>query len=214
MTSGGILDGTKNLVKLNEEDLDMSDQKRVEDILTKSQALLTGHFLLTSGRHADQYMQCAKVQQYPSELETIAKVIAAGFAGDKIDIVVSPAMGGIVIGYELARQLGAKSIFTERVDGKMELRRGFEIPKGANVIICEDVTTTGQSTREVIEVAKACGANIVGVGVMVDRTGGKLDLGVKFVSAYSRDIASYTAEECPLCKEGLPLEKPGSRAIV
>ena len=190
----------------------MSMQNNVEEILKQSQALLDGHFLLTSGRHAGQYMQCARVQQYPDRLEAIAKIIAEGFSGDRVDIVIAPAIGGIVIGYELARQLGAKSIFTERVDGKMELRRGFDIPKGARVIIAEDVITTGLSTKEVIDVAAAYGAEIVGVGVMVDRTGGNADLGAKIVSAYSRQISSYLPEECPICAQGeLPLIKPGSR---
>ncbi|MCL2580175.1 MAG: orotate phosphoribosyltransferase [Oscillospiraceae bacterium] len=192
----------------------MADYKKAEEILIESQALLTGHFLLTSGRHAGQYMQCARVQQYPDRLTWMAKPIAEGFAGDQIDIVVGPAIGGIVIGYELARQLGAKSVFTERADGKMELRRGFEIPKGAKVIVAEDVVTTGLSTKEVIEVCKQYGADVVGVGVMVDRTGGKLDFGVKFVSAYAREIASYTPEDCPICKAGeIALVKPGSRQL-
>ena len=187
-------------------------QAKAQEILTQSQALLNGHFLLTSGRHAGQYMQCAKVQQHPQQLEAMAKIIAEGFAGDEVDIVIAPAIGGIVIGYELARQLGCKSIFTERVDGKVELRRGFEIPKGARVVIAEDVVTTGLSTQEVIDLALAQGAQIVGVGVMVDRTGGNLPLDTKVVAAYSKAIISYTPGECPLCKQGdLPLVKPGSR---
>ena len=184
----------------------------VEQILVDCQALLTGHFLLSSGRHAGQYMQCAKVQQYPQKLETIVKLLAGGFAGVQADIVVAPAIGGIVVGYELARQLGIKSIFTERVDGKVELRRGFELPAGARVIVAEDVITTGLSTREVVEAVHAHSAVLVGVGVMVDRTGGKLEFGqAKVVSAYSKEIISYPPEDCPLCKQNLPLVKPGSR---
>ena len=192
----------------------MSNQKRAEEILVACGALLTGHFLLTSGRHAGQYMQCAKVQQYPDRLEWMAKSIAEGFDGESVDFVVAPAIGGIVIGYELARQLGARSVFTERVDGKVELRRGFEIPKGARVIVAEDVITTGLSTKEVIDLATECGAQVVGVGVMVDRTGGNLSLGVKVVSAYSKEIASYPADACPLCQAGGPPPvKPGSRQM-
>ncbi|MCL2404179.1 MAG: orotate phosphoribosyltransferase [Defluviitaleaceae bacterium] len=186
---------------------------QVEKILTETGALLNGHFKLTSGRHGAQYMQCAKVLQYPEHTAYIAQVMADGFKGEEVDIVLAPAIGGIVIGYELARALGAKSMFTEREDGKMTLRRGFEIPKGARVIIAEDVVTTGGSTREVMAIAKEHGADIVGVCIMVDRTGGQLDLGVKLVSAYSKAIASYEPDECPLCKEGLPIVKPGSRNI-
>jgi len=185
----------------------------VEKILVDTGALLNGHFKLTSGRHGAQYMQCAKVLQYPEHTAYIAKVMADGFKGEEIDIVLAPAVGGIVIGYELARALGAKSLFTEREDGKMTLRRGFAIPKGARVLIAEDVVTTGGSTREVMAIAKEHGAEIVGACSMVDRTGGELDLGVKFVSAYSKAMASYDPAECPLCKEGQPIVKPGSRNI-
>ena len=186
---------------------------KVEQILTETGALLTGHFKLTSGRHGAQYMQCAKVMQYPQHTAYIAQVIADGFKGEEIDIVLAPAVGGIIMGYELARALGAKSIFAEREDGKMTLRRGFEIPKGAKVLIAEDVVTTGGSTREVMAIAEEHGANIVGTCSMVDRTGGALDLGVKFVAAYSKAMISYDPEECPLCKEGQPIVKPGSRNI-
>jgi len=186
---------------------------QVEKILTETGALLTGHFKLTSGRHGAQYMQCAKVLQYPEHTAYIAQVIAQGFKGEKIDIVLAPAIGGIVMGYELARALGAVSLFTEREDGKMTLRRGFEIPSGARVLIAEDVVTTGGSTREVMAIAKENGANIIGACSMVDRTGGQLDLGVKFVAAYSKAMVSYDPDECPLCKEGQPIVKPGSRNI-
>jgi len=186
---------------------------QVEKILIETGALLNGHFKLTSGRHGAQYMQCAKVLQYPDHTAYIAQVIAEGFKGEEIDIVLAPAIGGIVIGYELARAVGAKSLFTEREDGKMTLRRGFVIPKGAKVLIAEDVVTTGGSTREVIAIAREHGAEIVGAGIMVDRTGGELDLGVKLVSAYSKAIISYDPADCPLCKEGQPIVKPGSRNI-
>jgi len=186
---------------------------KVEQILLETGALLTGHFLLTSGRHGAQYMQCAKVLQYPEHTAYITKVMAEEFKGQEVDIVLAPAIGGIVMGYELARALGAKSIFAERENGKMTLRRGFEIPKGAKVVIAEDVVTTGGSTREVMAIAEEHGADIIGTCVMVDRSGGALDFGVKFVSAYSKAIASYEPEECPLCKEGQPIVKPGSRKI-
>jgi len=185
----------------------------VERILLDTGALLNGHFKLTSGRHGAQYMQCAKVLQYPKHATYIAEVMANGFEGEEVDIVLAPAVGGIVIGHELARALGAKSLFTEREDGKMTLRRGFVIPKGARVVIAEDVVTTGGSTREVMAIAREHGAEIVGACSMVDRTGGQIDLGVKFVAAYSKEMVSYEPDECPMCKEGQPIVKPGSRNI-
>ena len=203
-----------------------------EAILAECDALLHGHFLYTSGRHGEIYMQCAKVQQYPQHMEAIAKIIADGFKNEKVDMVIAPAIGGIVLGYELARQLNAKAIFAERQAsdvvtpaasaggsassgaGKMTLRRGFEIPKGARVVAAEDVVTTGGSVMEVMDIVKECGGELVGVGIIVDRTGGEIDLGTKLVSAYSKKITSYAADECPLCKEGVPIMKPGSRAQV
>jgi len=193
---------------------DYSQVHKVEEILAQSEALLTGHFLLSSGRHGEKYMQCAKVLQYPNHTEYLAQVIAEGFKDDNVEIVLAPAMGGIIIGYELARALGAKSIFSERENGIMTLRRGFEIPKGARVVIAEDVVTTGKSTKEVIAITIACEAELVGVCSIVDRTGGEIDFGVKYVSAYAKEIISYTPEACPLCKAGIPIVKPGSRTTV
>ena len=184
---------------------------KVEQILQQTGALLFGHFQLTSGRHGAQYMQCAKVMQYPEHTAYIAQVIADGFAGDNVDIVLAPAIGGIILGYELARVLKAQSIFVERENGEMTLRRGFEIPKGARVLVAEDVVTTGGTTKEVMAIAQAHGAQIIGICSMVDRTGGQINLGVKFVAAYSKAMTSYAPDECPLCKENLPITKPGSR---
>jgi len=183
--------------------------KKSEAILQNADALLNGHFLYASGKHGAQYMQCAKVLQFPDYTEELAKIVADGFAGEKVDIVVAPAIGGIVWGYELARALGAKSIFAEREDGKMTLRRGFEIPENARVVVAEDVITTGGTVREIFELANI--EQIVGVGVIVDRSGGKIDFGVKTVAALTTEIASYAPDECPLCKQGLPITKPGSR---
>ena len=191
-----------------------SNQAKAESILTNCQAILHGHFLLTSGRHGDIYMQCAKVQQYPEHMEAIAKIVAEGFKDEQVDIVIAPAVGGIVFGYELARQLKAKAIFAERQDGKMTLRRGFEIPKGARVVVAEDTITTGGSVKEVIDIAREQKADLIGVGAIVDRTGGTIDLGARMEAAYSKKIISYTPEACPLCKDGKPIVKPGSRAVV
>lgn len=195
-----------------------------EKILSECDALQHGHFLLTSGRHGDVYMQCAKVQQYPKHMEAIAKIIADKFKAvqksqnesAEVDIVIAPAVGAIVLGYELARKLGAKAIFAERDQaqgGKMVLRRGFEIPKGAKVLAAEDVVTTGGSVLEIIDIVKENEGEILGVGLIADRTGGEIDLGTRVVAAYSKKIVSYTPEECPLCKAGTPIVKPGSRVV-
>ena len=185
---------------------------KIEQILQETGALLTGHFLLTSGRHGEVYMQCAKVMQYPEHTAYIAQEIAKGF-NDDVDIVLAPAIGGIIMGYELARALKAKSLFVERENEKMTLRRGFEIPRGARVLVAEDVVTTGGTTKEVMDVVETHGGQVVGTCIMVDRTGGKIDLGVKFVAAYSKEIVSYEPDDCPLCKAGIPIVKPGSRKI-
>ena len=158
-------------------------------------------------------MQCAKVLQFPDYTEELAREVAKNFAGEKIDIVLAPAIGGIVWGYELARALSAKSIFAEREDGKMLLRRGFEIPRGARVVVAEDVITTGGTVVEILEIAKAHDAIIAGVGVIVDRSGGKVQLGTKIAAALSTEIISFPPDDCPLCKQGLPITKPGSRAV-
>lgn len=189
----------------------MIDKKRVEEILRDSQALMEGHFVLTSGKHAAQYMQCARISQYPEYIMELCKPIADGFRNDNIDVVVSPAVGGIIVGYETARQLGTMSMFTEREDGKMTFRRGFKLPEGARVLVAEDVITTGGSVVETIEAVKANGGNVVGVGLFVDRTDGEVDFGVKTVAAYSTKIQSFEKENCPLCKEGkIAPYKPGS----
>jgi len=189
--------------------------ERIEKILRDCDALLEGHFILTSGRHAAYYMQCAKILQNPNVTEEIVGDYLCDLGGldyDGIEVVVAPAVGGIVLGYELARQLGAKSIFCERENGKMTLRRGFEIKKGTKVLVAEDVVTTGGSVREVMEVVGAAGGEVVAVALLVDRTGGTVDFGVKTAAAYTTTIESYDADECPLCKEGkLPAVKPGSR---
>ena len=192
----------------------MLTNERIEQILLDSGALLTGHFVYTSGRHGDKYMQCAKILQNPAYAVELVGHLAAAFADDRVDIVISPAVGGIIIGYELARQLGVTGLFAERENGVMTLRRGFEIPKGARVVVAEDVITTGGSVQEVIDVVKNAGGVLVGVGVLVDRSGGTIDFGAKTVAAYTADIVSYEAENCPICKAGsIPLTKPGSRGL-
>ncbi len=181
-------------------------------IFTSSSALLRGHFIFTSGRHGDTYMQCAQVLKHPEHTERLAKHLAAHFVDDGIDLVIGPAMGGIIVAYEVARQLGTIGLFAERQDDVMTLRRGFAITPGQRVLVVEDVVTTGGSVREVMEVVRAHQAHVAGVGVLVDRSNGAIDFGVKQTAVLSMEIPSWEASACPLCREGrLPAEKPGSR---
>ncbi|SDK93989.1 orotate phosphoribosyltransferase [Natronincola ferrireducens] len=190
----------------------MIKKERVLEIFEKLEVLKRGHFLFTSGRHSDNYMQCAKILQYPEYTEEIIKGLAEEFQGDKIDMVIGPALGGITMSYEFARQLKTISLFTERENNQMTLRRGFTIPKDSKVLVVEDVITTGGSVKEVIEIVKQQGGKVVGIAALVDRTGGEIDFGIKFRTAFSEKLTSHEPEDCPLCKEGnIPLEKPGSR---
>lgn len=191
----------------------MLNNEEVVKIFLDSGALMEGHFLLTSGRHSDQYMQCAKVLQYPHYTEKLARQLAEKFRDDNIEIVIGPALGGIIVAYEVARQLKVPAIFTERVDGEMVLRRGFTMIAGQRALVVEDVVTTGGSVREVMNVVEKLGAKVAGVGVLVDRSNGQVDFGVKQEAVLTMDINSWEASACPLCAQGkLPPIKPGSRA--
>ena len=183
-------------------------------MLKEASVLLEGHFLLTSGRHSDKYMQCAKIFQDANYSVPLCAELVEQYKDDNVEVVIGPAIGAIQMSYEVGKQLGVRNIFAERDgDGKMTLRRGFTIEKGQRVLIVEDVVTTGGSVREVIDLVNECGGDIVGVGSIVDRTGGKIDFGVPYRSAFAMDIISYEADECPICKTGAPLVKPGSRAV-
>ncbi|MBR6729190.1 MAG: orotate phosphoribosyltransferase [Clostridia bacterium] len=188
-------------------------KERVLEILKEAGVLQEGHFLLTSGRHSDKYLQCAKIFQDSKYSEELCADLAAKFKDDNIELVIGPAIGAIQMSYEVSRQLGVKNIFAEREDGKMTLRRNFEIKPGQRVLVVEDVVTTGGSVREVIEIVRQHGGEVAGVGVVVDRTGGKINFGVPLQSVISLDVVSYTPEECPLCRENKPLIKPGSRNL-
>lgn len=190
----------------------MLSQERVMEILKEAGVLLEGHFVLTSGRHSNKYLQCAKIFQNAKYSEELCADLAEKYKDDNIDIVIGPAIGAILISYEVSRQLGVRNIFAERDGkGKMTLRRSFEIEKGERVLIVEDVVTTGGSVREVIDVVKEAGGEVVGIGSIVDRTGGKANFGAPYKSVLSVEVVSYDAEECPLCKQGLAAVKPGSR---
>jgi orotate phosphoribosyltransferase len=186
-------------------------KEQILDIFRETGVMLEGHFLLTSGRHSDRYMQCAKLFQYPDYAEMFAKVLANEFKN--ADLVAGPAIGGIILAYEVSRQLKVKNIYTERENGEMTLRRGFSIPEGAKVLVVEDVVTTGGSVREVIDLVNKSGAEAVGVGSIVDRSDGKVDFGIPFKAVLSMEVISYEPGECPLCKKGIPAVKPGSRNL-
>ncbi|NOZ03575.1 MAG: orotate phosphoribosyltransferase [FCB group bacterium] len=183
------------------------------EIFKSTGALLEGHFILTSGRHSDTYFQCAKVLQYPQHLTRFGKMISDHFKNETIDVVISPAVGGIVIGTEVGRQLGVKSIFAERKDGKMMLRRGFEINPGDKILVVEDVITTGGSVREVMDVVERSGGAIVGVGVVVDRSGGERKLHSNQYAIMTLSAKSYAENEIPAELKSIPAVKPGSRGL-
>lgn len=191
----------------------MLTNEQVLDILKEKDAVLEGHFLLTSGRHSDRYVQCAKLFQYADTSAKICESLAEGLKDMDIDAVVSPAVGGILMGYEMGRQLGVRNIFTERVEGKMALRRGFTVAQGEKLLVVEDVVTTGGSVKEVIALMRELGAEIVGVASVVDRSAGKVDFGVPYKAALSMEVVSFEPEECELCKVGSKPVKPGSRNI-
>lgn len=179
-------------------------------IFRETGAYLKGHFRLSSGLHSNEYLQCALVLQHPAVAERLGRELAAQLPA--CDVVVSPAIGGLIIGHEVARAKGVHFLFTER-DGadKMTLRRGFSVKPGETALVIEDVVTTGGSTREVIEVLRSNGARVLAAASVIDRSGGRADLGVPRVALATLDVIAYEPEDCPLCKQGVPVEKPGSR---
>lgn len=183
---------------------------QIVSLFKKSRALLEGHFQLTSGLHSPHYFQCARVLQYPRNAERLCGEIAGHFRSVSIDAVIAPALGGIVVGQEVGRQLGVRTMFTERKDGIMQLRRGFEIAEGEKILVCEDVITTGGSVQEVTTIVGDRGGLLVGVGAIVDRSGGSAAL-PNFFPAVRMDVVTYSGSECPLCRKRIPVEKPGSR---
>ena len=189
------------------------NKEQVLSLFTQTGALLEGHFQLTSGLHSPQYFQCAKVLQYPIHTQLLCSGIAAHFSKSNVAVVIAPALGGIVVGQEVGRQLGARTMFTERKDGVMQLRRGFEIAAGERVLVCEDVVTTGGSVFEVIKIVREFGGRVTGVGYIVDRSGGKVrfDAEEGQFATLAMDVVAYKPEECPLCKSNIPVVKPGSR---
>ena len=187
------------------------DPEKVIDEFKQTGALLEGHFQLTSGLHSTVYLQCARVLQFPEKAETFGRAIAQKFANAGIQLVASPAIGGIVIGHEVARALGARFIWTEREAGEMTLRRGFTVSPGERTLVVEDVITTGGSTRETIEALKSAGADVLAAASIIDRSGGSVEVGVPRVALATLKVLSVGAEICDACKMGEAVTKPGSR---
>ena len=185
--------------------------EQVIDQFRATGALLEGHFQLSSGLHSTVYLQCALVLQFPERAEAFGRAIAEVFQGQGIELIASPAIGGIVIGHEVPRALGARFVWTEREAGQMTLRRGFTIAPGEKTLIVEDVITTGGSTRDTIEAVRKAGANVVGAASIIDRSGGSADVGVPLSSLASLRVLSVESSVCDACKLGEPVVKPGSR---
>src|SRR3990172_3878573 len=188
-------------------------QDEVLDIYKKTGALLTGHFLLSSGLHSEQYLQSALVLQLPDIATKLCAGLAGHFKDKKIEAIIAPALGGVFVSHETARALGVRALFAERVNGELTLRRGVTIKPGEGVLVVEDVITTGKSTKETIEVVKKAGGVVVAAGSLVDRSGGKAELGVPYKSLVTLNVPTYTPETCPLCKSGGVPVKPGSRGL-
>lgn len=186
----------------------MSD---VKELLIKADGLLHGHFCLTSGLHSDTYFQCAKLYQYPEIVEEIGKALAKKLENLEFDTIVAPAIGAIIFGYEVAKQAKKRNLFVERKEGQMQLRRGYTLKRGERVVIVEDVITTARTIFETEEAIKEFEPEIVGVGCIVDRTQGKLDDKLKINSLLKIDPVVYEPANCPLCKDNVPIVKPGSR---
>lgn len=196
---------------LIEDRLFFTAEEPFEDLLRRTDALLEGHFLLASGLHSPHYIQCARTLQYPEHAAALGGCIADRFQDYEVDAVVSPALGGLIIGHETARSLKARALFAERDNGAIALRRGFELQPGEKVVIVEDVITTGGSVCELIRIAQDREATVLGVGAILDRSGGQVDLGVPLHALMTMQVPTYPPAACPLCQQGITPEKPGSR---
>ena len=187
------------------------DREAVLGLFRSSGALLEGHFRLSSGLHSGGYLQCALVLQHPSHAEALGRALGEKLKALGANVVLSPALGGLIIGHEVGRALGVRAIFAERQEKTLTLRRGFQLSAADRVVVIEDVVTTGGSTRETIVVAEQAGATIVGAGSIIDRSGGNSSLGVPFSSLVTLSLPTYQPDACPMCAQGSPVTKPGSR---
>ena len=189
---------------------DIKAAGETEERLKRVGALLEGHFQLTSGLHSNRYVQCARLLSLPQEAEAVSRALADRFSDVNVDIVLGPALGGVIVAHEVARALGTPCLFTERKEGEMQLRRGFEIPKGSQVLIVEDVVTTGGSVKEVLQLVRDAGGEIVGVGSIVQRAASS-PFDVRYEALLALQVTAWEPSECPLCAEGTAPVKPGSR---
>ncbi len=185
--------------------------EQITEHFRETGALLEGHFILSSGLHSAKYLQCALALQYPSDAAKFGRAIAEKLAAEQFDTVASPAIGGLIIGYETAKALNVRFIWTERENGAMTLRRGFTVKAGEKVLVVEDVITTGGSTRECIAALENQGARVAAAASIIDRSNGKADVGVTRISLATLAVPSYTPEDCPMCHRGIEAVKPGSR---
>ena len=188
-------------------------EAEVKELFVKYGAILEGHFLLTSGLHSGMYVEKFQVLQYPKATEQLCAGFAEKFKDEKIDVVIGPVTGGIILAHETAKHFGSRAIFAERDNGRMTIKRGFEIKPGERVLIVEDIVTTGGSVMEVIDVVREWGGVVAGVAMLVDRSGGTVDFGAPSKALLTLNIKTYAPEDCPLCKQGVPLVKRGSRKV-
>ncbi len=186
-------------------------EAEIIQVFRENSALLEGHFILSSGMHSDRYIQCALVLQHPRVAEQLCSELAAKLRHVGARVVAAPALGGILVAHEVARALGVRALFAERQEGTMTLRRGFTLSPGEPVLVVEDVMTTGLSTRETMKCVEQAGGKVVGVGALIDRSGGAVDLGLPKAALLTLAIQNYNPADCPLCKAGIPAVKPGSR---
>ena len=187
------------------------DHAEFLEIFRRHEALLEGHFILSSGLHSDRYIQCALVLQHPLVAERLGSELAWRLSDARASVVVAPAIGGILVAHEVARALGVRALFTERVDGRMTLRRGFRLSPDEATLVVEDVMTTGGSTRETMAAVEEASGRVVAAGALVDRSGGTTDLGLRLAALLTLAVQNYQPSECPLCAAGIPATKPGSR---
>jgi len=191
----------------------MQSEDEILNVFRQRGALLEGHFMLSSGLHSPQYLQCARVLQHPDDATSLCFKLGGYFRQEKVDLVIAPALGGIIVAHEVAKALGVRALFAERVDGTLTLRRGFEIKEGERALVVEDVITTGGSTRETMKVVTDAGGVVVAAGSIIDRSGGTVELGVPYRSLVTLSVETYASEDCPLCKAGSTPVKPGSRGL-
>jgi len=196
---------------MEEKNHNGKEQQKVLETLKECGGFLEGHFLLSSGLHSEKYLQCAQLLQHPKLAEKFGKQLAEKVKELNVNVVIGPAMGGIIVAHEVARALGVRALFTERVEGKMTLRRGFTIQPNENILAVEDVITTGGSTLEVMRAATEQAGKIVGVAALVDRSGGTFKPPVPVHSLVQIQVETYPPESCPLCQQGSQAVKPGSR---